>query len=134
MPARWLFWRALTDKLKKVEEEKKWERPQLQRQIAYHRLLERLYEIDEGWILKGATALLARNLGVRATYQTSTSTAISPPMRPNASCAMPAALDLKDWFSFEIERPEVVGDRGTGRRIPVRALIGTPPGQSSRSI
>lgn len=39
--------------------------PQLQRQIAYDRLLERLYLVDEGWIVKGATALLARELGVR---------------------------------------------------------------------
>lgn len=31
------------------------------------RLLERLYLADEGWIVKGAAALLARDLGVRAT-------------------------------------------------------------------
>jgi hypothetical protein len=29
-------------------------------------LLERLYAIDDGWIVKGAAALLARDLGVRA--------------------------------------------------------------------
>jgi hypothetical protein len=27
-----------------------------QRQMAYDRLLERLYLVDEGWIIKGATA------------------------------------------------------------------------------
>ena len=41
--------------------------PQLQRQIAYDRLLERLYLADDQWIVIGATALLARNLGVRVT-------------------------------------------------------------------
>ena len=35
--------------------------------MAYDRLLERLYLVDEGWIVKGATALLARDIGVRAT-------------------------------------------------------------------
>jgi hypothetical protein len=30
---------------------------QLQRQMAYDRLLERLYLVDEGWIIKGGTAL-----------------------------------------------------------------------------
>ncbi len=38
---------------------------QLQRQMAYDRLLERLYLVDEGWIMKGATVLLARDIGVR---------------------------------------------------------------------
>jgi hypothetical protein len=35
--------------------------------MAYDRLLERLYLVDEGWIIKGATALLARDIGVRGT-------------------------------------------------------------------
>jgi hypothetical protein len=30
--------------------------------MAYDRLLERLYLVDEGWIIKGATALLARDI------------------------------------------------------------------------
>src|SRR5450759_12284 len=41
--------------------------PQLQRQMAYDRLLERLYLVDDGWVVKGATALLARDIGVRET-------------------------------------------------------------------
>lgn len=60
------FRRALTDKLKALAMESKWELPQLQRQMAYDRLLERLYTVDDGWIVKGAVALLARDLGVRA--------------------------------------------------------------------
>jgi len=35
--------------------------------MAYDRLLERLYLVDDGWIVKGATALLVRDLGMRAT-------------------------------------------------------------------
>ena len=54
------FRRALTDKLKALAKESKWESPQLQRQMAYDRLLERLYMVDDGWIVKGAVALLAR--------------------------------------------------------------------------
>jgi hypothetical protein len=34
--------------------------------FAYDRLLERLYRMDDGWIVKGAVALLARDIGVRA--------------------------------------------------------------------
>jgi hypothetical protein len=52
------FRRALTDRLKLAAKESRWTLPQLQRQVAYDRLLERLYLVDAGWIVKGATALL----------------------------------------------------------------------------
>ncbi len=53
------FRRALTDKLRILAKTSRWELSQLQRQVAYDRLLQRLYERDEDWIVKGATALLA---------------------------------------------------------------------------
>lgn len=43
--------------------------PAIQRQVAYDRLIERLYLIDDGWIVKGATALLAREIGVRGSIR-----------------------------------------------------------------
>ena len=61
------FRRALTDKLKERAAAGRWTLQQLQRQMAYDRLLERLYVADGGWIVKGAVALLARGIGVRAT-------------------------------------------------------------------
>jgi hypothetical protein len=61
------FRRALTDRLKTAAESSRWSLPQLQRQMAYDRLLERLYLENEGWVVKGATALLARDIGVRGT-------------------------------------------------------------------
>jgi hypothetical protein len=61
------FRRALTDKLRNLATGSRWTLQQLQRQMAYDRLLERLYLIDQGWIIKGATALLARDIGVRGT-------------------------------------------------------------------
>ena len=54
------FRRALTERLRQASKEGPWTVQQLQRQVAYDRLLERLYLIDDGWIVKGATALLAR--------------------------------------------------------------------------
>jgi hypothetical protein len=39
----------------------------VQRQFADDRLLARLYLVDDGWIVQGATALLAREIGVRGT-------------------------------------------------------------------
>ncbi len=61
------FRRALTDRLRDVADGGRWTLPQLQRQIAYDRLLQRLYLTDDGWVVKGAAASLARDLGARAT-------------------------------------------------------------------
>ena len=61
------FRRALTDKLRNLAAASRWTLKQLQQQMAYDRLLERLNLVDEGWIIKGATALLARDIGVRGT-------------------------------------------------------------------
>ena len=47
------FRRALTDRLRTTAREGKWTLQQLQRQVAYDRLIERLYLIDEGWIVRG---------------------------------------------------------------------------------
>lgn len=117
------FRRALTDKLKSLAADSKWELPQLQRQIAYDRLLERLYAVDEGWVVKGATALLARDLGVRGTLdvdvfrQAAVGTA-------EAELREAAALDLGDWFQFEVGTAAAVEDAANGLRLPVESSIG----------
>jgi hypothetical protein len=120
------FRRGLTDKLKALAAKSKWELPQLQRQIAYDRLLERLYLIDEGWVVKGATALLARDLGVRGTvdidlYRKLAAEEASRELREAA------ALDLGDWFTFELGAEQPVSDGASALRVPVRASIGPTP-------
>jgi hypothetical protein len=57
------FRAALTDRVAQSASESRWTAQQLQRQVAYDRLLDRLYLVDDGWVGKGATALLARDLG-----------------------------------------------------------------------
>ena len=60
------FRRALTDKLRTLAPPHgPWPLASLLRQFGYDRLLARLYLVDDGWIVKGATALLARDLGMR---------------------------------------------------------------------
>jgi hypothetical protein len=62
------FRRALTDRLRAIASPHGvWPLPDLQRQFAYDRLLTRLYLLDDAWILKGATAMLARRIAVRHT-------------------------------------------------------------------
>lgn len=118
------FRRALTDKLKTAAETSRWSLPQLQRQMAYDRLLERLYLVDEGWIVKGATALLARDMGVRATIDIDMYRAIAADLAAR-ELRDAAARDIGDWFRFEIGPAHAVRNAADGARLPVKAYVGT---------
>ena len=117
------FRRALTDKLRALADDGPWELPHLQRQIAYDRLLERLYLVDDGWIVKGATALLARDLGVRASidvdvYHAGAREIVERQLREAAT------RDIGDWFRFEVGARQAVSDGAAGMRLPVTAYVG----------
>jgi hypothetical protein len=118
------FRRALTDKLKNAAKESRWTLSQLQRQMAYDRLLERLYLVDQGWIVKGATALLARDIGVRATIDIDVYRGIAADVAQR-ELRNAAAQDIGDWFRFEIGPPQAVRNAADGTRLPVKAYVGT---------
>lgn len=95
------FRRALTDRLRALAATSRWNLPQLQRQIAYDRLLGRLYLVDEEWIVKGATSLLARDIGVRGTrdvdvYRHAAREVAERDLRNSVS------RDAGDWFRLEL--------------------------------
>lgn len=117
------FRRALTDRLKALAQTSRWTVQQLQRQMAYDRLLERLYAVDEGWIVKGATALLARDIGVRATIDIDV---YREAARDEAEADLRAAAgrDIGDWFRFDIAAPRPVADTAGGVRLPIAAYVG----------
>jgi len=116
------FRTALTDKLRDLATRSRWSLQQLQRQMAYDRLLQRLYLVDEGWIIKGATALLARDIGVRGTIDIDVYREVAREIAER-DLRRAAALDIGDWFSFEIGAPRPVVNSG-GVRLPVTALVG----------
>jgi hypothetical protein len=118
------FRRALTDRLKAKAESSRWTLPHLQRQMAYDRLLERLYLVDDGWIVKGATALLARDIGVRATIDIDVYRRAAREVA-EADLREAAGRDIGDWFRFEVGVPRPVADAAGGVRLPVTASIGT---------
>jgi Nucleotidyl transferase AbiEii toxin, Type IV TA system len=118
------FRRGLTDRLRAAAQTSEWNLPQLQRQVAYDRLLERLYLADDSWILKGATALLARGFGVRGTrdidlFLDGDRAAAERDLRDCAS------HDIGDWFRFELGASHPMLEKTRGTRIPVTAYIGT---------
>jgi hypothetical protein len=117
------FRRALTDRLRNGAKEGRWTLPQLQRQIAYDRLLQRLYLVDKGWVVKGAAALLARDLGVRATIDIDVYRGVATEAAER-ELREAAARDIGDWFRFEIGAAQPVRDGAVGVRLPVKAFIG----------
>jgi len=118
------FRRALTDRLRAKAEDSRWSLAQLQRQIAYDRFLERLYRIDDSWILKGATALLARDLSVRASIDVDVYRAAARDVA-EADLRRAAGLDIGDWFRFEIGGALPAREGVSGVRLPVRAFVGS---------
>lgn len=90
--------------------------------MAYDRLLERLYLVNEGWVVKGATALLSRDIGVRATIDIDVYREAAREIA-EAELREAASKDIGDWFRFEIGAPRPIGDAAEGVRLPVTALI-----------
>lgn len=118
------FRRGLTDRLRAAAENGGWSLQQLQRRIAYDRLLERLYVADDSWVIKGATALLARRIGVRSTrdidlFRDGDRESAERDLRDHAR------HDIGDWFRFELAAGQPMLERARGLRIPVTAYIGT---------
>jgi len=113
------FRRALTDRLRGIARPHgPWSLADLQRQIAYDRLLVRLYQAD----IKGAIALLAREIAVRATIDLDVYR-VSSRAQAERDLRSAAEVDVGDWFSFELRRGTPVA--GTGIRLPAVARIGT---------
>ena len=96
----------------------------MQRQFAYDRPLARLYLVDNGWSVKGATALLARELAVRRTVDIDIYRDTS---RETAERDLREATtqDLGDWFRLETGRSTSVSDGANGVRISVISRLAT---------
>jgi hypothetical protein len=121
------FRRALTDKLRAIAlPNGPWPLPDLQRQFAYDRLLTRLYVGDGGWILKGATALLARGIAVRHTVDVDVYRAVSQD-RAERDLRSAIAVDIGDWFEFQTGASQPIADGANGVRIPITARLGMAP-------
>jgi len=94
------FRRALTDRLRSIARPVgRWSLADLQRQFAYDRLLARMYRLDPEWIVKGAIALLARDIAVRHTVDLDVYRA-DKTHRAEEDLRVAAASDVGDLFCF----------------------------------
>lgn len=117
--------RAVTDKLRTEAANGPWPLADLQRQYAYDQLIERLYRTDGGWVIKGATALLARRVSVRHTIDIDVyrAGAIGDAERQLRDAAR---LDIGDWMRFEAGPSVKIQAAGAqASRVKVQSLIGT---------
>lgn len=119
--------RAITDRLRQLGRE----RPDvqladLQRQFAYDRLLARVFGAEpDTWVLKGATALLARLGGVaRHTLDIDLYRPDARLDEAEAALRAAASADLGDFFRFTLEPGRRIAAGRTTLRVPVTAYLG----------
>jgi predicted protein tyrosine phosphatase len=126
------FRRALEDRLKRIAHEEKVDVNRLRRQVAFDRLLARLFLPDQAsWVLKGGYALELLFDTARATIDIDltlpeldiTSGQSSDVIREMLQQAAGAPLD--DWFEFAIAAPIMDLDAAPygGARFPVEAKM-----------
>lgn len=98
----------------------------LRKLVALDRLLARLIASSpSAWVLKGGFALQLR-FGVRSrTTKDLDLVMLDPGSLAWDLMREAASTDVKDWFSFEIQRPqrEPIEGRPGGERFPVRSLL-----------
>lgn len=118
---------AIADRLRQVARD----RPgaqlgDLQRQFAYDRLLVRVFSTEpEAWVLKGATALLARLHGsARHTLDIDLYRRGGGLDRAEAALRAAASGDLGDYFRFTLEPGRRIAEGRATMRVPVTAYLG----------
>ena len=119
------FRTALTDKLRAKAETSRWTLQQLQRQMAYDRLLERL--LHSSSMRDGSSRARLRCLPERsASAPPSTSTCTEGYLAtwPMRNLRKAAGMDIDDWFRFELGARQAVADAAMGVRIPITAYVG----------
>ena len=120
---------AVTGKLRVAAQSGSWPLPDLQRQYAYDQLVERLYRRDDAWVIKGATALLARRVSVRHTtdidvYRAGAIGTVERLVR-EAVTSIEIAAQIGDWMTFELGPAMPITAAGAqGARVRVSAFIG----------
>jgi hypothetical protein len=119
------FRQALEERIRTIQSEQKIPMLRLRKQVTFERFVSRLIKTQpDRWVLKGGLALQIR-LGLQArTTKDIDLLTIEMPSSIYAALSEAAALDLEDWFSFEIERPENDPDEEFGgSRYGVRCYL-----------
>lgn len=109
---------------------------ELQRQLAYDRILSRCFSAEDAdrWMLKGAGALLARLPVARHSKDIDLYYAerAAAPDATVAALARVADRDVGDHSQFELTKTTPLQETAKGRRAAAPALPRLPPARSLR--
>lgn len=128
------FRRALEDRLKQIAKAEKFDFQRLMREVAFDRLLARLFAREDApWLLKGGYAMELRLKDARATKDLDL--ALRQTLGPTgggkldqailAALRTAAAAELNDFFTFEVGEPmqDLDAAPSGGARYPVVSLV-----------
>lgn len=118
---------AVTNRLRRLAGERSGSQlADLQRQFAYDRLLCRVFQADrDRWILKGATAMLARLAGqARHTIDIDLYRRSGELGDAEEALRSAAQIDLGDYFRFELSPVEPIAQGGRAVRLAAVAYVG----------
>jgi hypothetical protein len=117
---------AVTDRLRTIADARGAQLTDLLRQFAYDRFLARVFAHDpEQWVLKGATAMLARlGPGSRHTLDVDLYRSAGTLDEAEDALRAAAALDLGDYFRFEIAPGRPLAGPVAARELTVTAYLG----------
>jgi hypothetical protein len=118
---------AVTDRLRKLARHRLGAQlSDLQRQFAYDRLLARVFSAEpEAWVLKGATALLARLEGsARHTLDIDLYRLGARLDEAEVALRAAASADLGDYFRFTLEPGRRIAEGRATLRVPITAYLG----------
>jgi hypothetical protein len=120
------FRQALEERLRRLSLDSNTSLSRLRKLVAFDRLLARMVTVNPDlWVLKGGYALEIR-LGPHARTTKDVDLALKVPLEDASELlAKTASAGLKDWFEFEIGRPDraATGAPQGGLRFPVRCLL-----------
>lgn len=118
---------AVTDRLRKLARHRLGAQlSDLERQFAYDRLLARVFSAEpDAWVLKGATALLARLEG-SARHTLDVDLYHRAKRLDEAEDALRAvvAADMGDYFRFTLEPGRRIAEGRATLRVPITAFLG----------
>jgi Nucleotidyl transferase AbiEii toxin, Type IV TA system len=119
--------RAVADRLRRVAHDRPGAQlSDLQRQFAYDRLLARVFSAEpDAWVLKGATALLARLEGsARHTLDVDLYRRDARLEDAEAALRAVASADLGDYFRFTLDPGRRIAEGRATMRVPITAYLG----------
>lgn len=117
---------AIADRLRPLAREHAVELSSLQRQFAYDRLLCRVFRTEpDRWVLKGATAMLARlGAGARHTRDIDLLSRAGDLGEAERALRAAAGIDLNDYFAFTLAHGRRIMQGDPAMRIGVVAFLG----------